>query len=230
MKKVGDGIWAHEDSMRLPGMTLRLRMTVIELADGGLWVHSPTAHSPQLADEIHDLGAVQYIVGASNGHNLWLAQWQAAYPDATLYVSAAIPKKLKLSDYKILDDSTENIWASDLDHEYMAGVPLFNESVFLHRASQSFIVSDLIQNHSDDRASGLSGLAAKCIYEPIGFKDICVAPPLRMRFMIKDKEKFATSIQRIQDWDFNKIIVSHGDIIEKNAQQVFSNLCERFFT
>ena len=228
MNKIGDGIWVHEDTMRMPGKTLRLRMTVLELADGGLWVHSPTAHSPQLAQKILDLGAVKYIVGASNSHNLWIPQWQAAYPDAALYVSAAIPKKLNLSNYKILGDSPENTWEDDLNHEFMAGVPFFDETVFLHRSSQSLIVTDLIQNYSGETASGLSGLATKCIYQPIGFKDICLAPPLRMGFMIKDKEKFAKAIKSIQDWDFNKIIVTHGDIIEKNAKQVLTELCGRF--
>ena len=230
MKKISDGIWVHEDSMRLPGKTLRLRMTVLELSDGGLWVHSPTAHSPQLAQKILELGAIKYIVGASNSHNLWIPQWQTAYPDATLYVSSAIPKKLNLSDYKILDGSTENIWKDDLNYEFMAGVPFFDETVFLHRSSKSLIVTDLIQNYSGETAKGLSGLAIKCIYEPIGFKDLCLAPPLRMGFMVKEKEKFAKAIKAIQSWDFDKIIVTHGDIIETNAKQEFAKLCGRFLT
>ena len=110
----------------------------------------------------------------------------------------------------------------------MSGVPFFNESVFLHQKSKSLIVTDFIQNHSDERPSGLAGVVSKYIFEPIGFKGMCVAPPLKMGFMIKDKPKFIQSIKRIQNWDFDRIIVTHGDIIKSNAKQVFASLCGRF--
>lgn len=46
--------------------------------------------------------------------------------------------------------------------------------------------------------------------------------------MIKDKQIFSSVIRKILDWNFDRIIVTHGDIIEKNAQQVFTDLCTRF--
>ena len=228
MKEIGEGIWVHEDAMSLAGTQLRLRMTVVKLANGGLWVHSPTALSPELLEETEKLGSVSFIVGASNGHNIWLREWQNAFPDAVLYVSSGIPKKLKLTNYQVLDESNGNIWKEDLVREYMPGVPFFSESVFLHDKTKSLIVSDLIQNHCDKRPSGLAGLLTKYIFEPIGFKGMCVAPPLKIGFMIKDKPNFVLFIKRIQNRDFERIIVTHGDIIESNAKQVFASLCERF--
>lgn len=228
MKEIGEGIWAHENAMSLAGTQLRLRMTIVKLADGGLWVHSPTALSPELMAEIEKLGSVRFIVGASNGHNIWLCEWQNAYPDAVLYVSGGIPKKLKLTNYQLLDESNNNMWEEDLTREYMPGVPFFNESVFFHEKSKSLIVTDLIQNHSDERPSGLSESVAKFIFELIGFKGVCVAPPLKMGFMIKDKPSFVSFIKKVQMWDFTRIVVTHGDIIDLNAKKVFDGLCERF--
>ena len=228
MKKIGADIWVHEDAMTLMGMKLRLRMTIVKLANGGLWIHSPTALSPELKEETAQLGSVRFIVGASNGHNLWLQEWQDAFPDAAIYVSGGIPKKLKLTNYQVLDESGENIWEEDLAREYMHGVPLLNESVFFHKKTKSLIVTDLIQNYSDKRPSGLAGFMAKYIFEPMGFKGMCLAPPLKMGFVIKDKQKFALFIKKIQSHDFERIIVTHGDIIESNAKQIFGNLCERF--
>ena len=228
MKKIGADIWVHEDAMTLMGMKLRLRMTIVKLANGGLWIHSPTALSPELKEETAQLGSVRFIVGASNGHNLWLQEWQDAFPDAAIYVSGGIPKKLKLTNYQVLDESGENIWEEDLAREYMHGVPLLNESVFFHKKTKSLIVTDLIQNYSDKRPPGLAGFMAKYIFEPMGFKGMCLAPPLKMGFVIKDKQKFALFIKKIQSHDFERIIVTHGDIIESNAKQIFGNLCERF--
>ena len=228
MIKIGEDIWVHEDAMTLMGMKISLRMTIVKLANGGLWIHSPTALVPELREKTEKLGAVRFIVGASNGHNIWLREWQGAFPDAALYVSSGIPKKLKLTKYQVLDESDEHLWQQDLTRTYMSGVPFFNESVFLHKKTKSLIVTDLIQNYPDKRPPGLAGFMAKYIFEPIGFKGMCVAPPLKMGFNIKDKQKFAVSIRKIQSQDFERIIVTHGDIIESNAKQVFGSLSERF--
>lgn len=228
---VGENLWVHEDTMTfIAGTQLRLRMTVAKLADGGLWVHSPTKLTVELKSNIDTLGPVDFIVGPSNGHNLWLLEWHSAYPKAELHVSAGIPKKIGLQKHQVLDENFDNCWSKDFAHIYLDGASFFNESVFLHLASKSLIVTDLIQNHSDPKPSGLPGLFTRLLFEPLGFKGICVAPPLKWGFMIKNKQSYAAAIRNIQDWDFERIIVTHGDIIEKNAKQTFSELCNRFLT
>ncbi len=229
LKKVGENLWVHEDTMSLVANTqLRLRMCIAKLADGGLWVHSPTALTPELKAEIATLGMVNFIIGPSNGHHLWIRDWLEVYPNASVHVSAGIPKKVALKNYQILDESHENIWHPDLAHIYLPGASMFSESVFLHKATRSMLVTDLIQNHSDPSPSGLPGFITRFVFEPLGFKGMCVAPPLKLSFIIKDKKGFASAIRKILDWDFERIIVTHGDMIEKNAKQVFSELCERF--
>lgn len=49
-----------------------------------------------------------------------------------------------------------------------------------------------------------------------------------MGFVIKNKENFALFVKKLLDWDFERIVVAHGEIIETNAKQVFENLCKRF--
>jgi hypothetical protein len=231
MQRLGDGIWVHEDAMHLGGTQLRLRMTVVLLAGGNLWVHSPTTLTEDLRREIDELGTVGIIVGPNNGHNMWLLDWHAAYPEAELFVSAGIPDRIReLQDYTVLDTSQENIWQQDLDTEYMHGARIFDEWVFLHRKTKSLILTDLIQNHSDERPTGWAGFMTRFILEPIGFKGICVAPPLRLGFVIRDKAAFAAFIEKIRTWDFDRIVVTHGDIIESDAKQVFSDLTQRFLS
>jgi len=229
MKNIAEDIWVHEDQMKMAGAPLRLRMTVVRLSDGRLWVHSPTALSPALEQEVNNLGEVAFIVGASNGHNKWLQQWQQAFPEAGLYVSGGIPDKLHLTKYQLLDEHFDNLWHDDLEREYMPGVSFFQESVFLHKKSKSLIVTDFIQNYSDETPPGLAGVITKCIFRPLGFKGMCVAPPLKMGFTIKDKQSFADFVSRVKNWPFERIIVTHGDIIEDNAGEVFAGLCSRFF-
>ncbi len=161
LKKIGDHIWAYEHAMSIAGMKIHLRTTIVKLRSGRLWVHSPSAFSTGLKEELSEIGTVGFIVGASNGHNLWLLEWQAAFPNAVLYVSGGIPKKLKLAEYCVLDNARENIWVEDLSHEFMHDVPFFNESVFLHKRSKSLIVTDFIQHHSSEKPSAITGVITK---------------------------------------------------------------------
>ena len=46
--------------------------------------------------------------------------------------------------------------------------------------------------------------------------------------MVKDRPSFVASIKQIQDLDFDKIIVAHGEIIQANAKQEFVRLMDRF--
>jgi|TARA_Y100000310_G_scaffold277758_2_gene295761 hypothetical protein len=228
MKQLAESIWVHEDDMKLGPTELRLRMTIVQLAGGDLWIHSPTALTTELKEQVQEIGSVRSIIGPNNAHNLWISEWRAAFPEAELYVSSGIPKKINVSNYRILDASWQNIWPQDFDHEAMIGVPFFDESVFLHRKTESLIVTDLIQNHSDDRPSGFAGLVTRFMLEPIGFKGKCVAPPLKMGFMIKDKPQFKSFIEKLRRWDFVRIVVTHGEIIETDAKEIFLELTNRF--
>lgn len=226
MKKIGTDLWIHDDEMSLMGTQLRLRMTIVRLSEGDLWIHSPTPLSATLVQEIEQLGNVVYIVGASNGHNSWLCQWHEQYPDAQLHVSAGIPAKVELKSYTVLDGG--DLWQPDLLQAAMPGVPFFNESVFLHTSTKSLIVTDLIQHYDHVMPKGLRARIAKSLFGLLGFKDKCVAPPLKMGFVRKDKAGFVKFIETVKSWDFDKIIVTHGDIIDEDAKDTFNQLCVRF--
>ena len=229
MRQLHDKLWVHEDSMKLGPVNLALRMTVVQLTGGGLWVHSPTALSAELKSQVDGLGPVSDVVGPNNGHHLWLQDWVDAYPDATTYVTPGIPKKQpKLSGFQALNEQTAATWADDLDSRVMDGFPLFEECVFLHRASRSLIVTDFVHNYRGQEYTGFAKLFAKLVMQPMGFKDICIAPPLRFNFLIKDRPAFVKFVEAVLEWDFDRIIVTHGDIIEDDAKATLSRLCERF--
>ena len=225
MEKLSEDIWIHEDELKLPGTNLSLRMTLVRLTSGKLWIHSPTAISDELITQTIELGDVGYIIGPNNAHNLFLKEWVSAFPQAELIVSSGIPKKLKLIDgFKLLDADFNNIWAEDLDCIHMPGVNFFDESVFLHKKSKSLILTDYIQNYVGAKQTFMQ----KFVLGPIGFKGICIAPPLKLGFFHKDKAGFKDSLERIGQWQFDRIVVTHGDIIEEDAMATLNRLSSRF--
>jgi hypothetical protein len=228
MISVAENLWVHEDTIKLLLVPFGLRTTVVRLTGGRLWVHSPTPLLSNLKDELEPLGSVAYIVGAANGHNISLRQWHAAYAEAELYVSPGIPRRIDIQNYTLLDDSFVNPWLPELVHQYIAGVPYFDESVFFHAASKSLIVTDFVQDHSGAIPGGLAGVIKRFVLEPLGFKGLCTPPQLKNPARIKDKAAFASSLQSIRAWDFERIIVAHGAIVEAdvNAKQLFDALCD----
>jgi hypothetical protein len=228
MNNIGEQIWAHEDVMLLAGLQLRLRMTIVKLQDGRLWLHSPTKLSPELKQSVDELGEVAFIVGAGNGHNIWLSTWEDAYPAAELYVSDGIPARVQLKNPKLISAANGDIWPADFLQATMPEVPMFDETVFLHHASKSLIVTDIIQHHDEHQPQKLSARIAKSMFGFFGFKGKCVAPPLKMGFVRKNKAAFSTFVEQIKSWDFEQIIVTYGDVIDKNAKQVFADLSQRF--
>ena len=80
--------------------------------------------------------------------------------------------------------------------------------MFYNYKSKSLIVTDLVQNHVK------SG--------------VYLAPPLLREGTIQDQKAFSDFIKHIKTWDFDRIVVTHGDIVEVQAKQKFSRICELF--
>ena len=207
MQQLATNIWTHEDITYLEnGRELPLRLTAVRLANKKLWIHAPTPLSNALKTEINDIGDVGYLFCGNNLHNMFFMDWVYAYPQAEAWVTPGIPKKLSsLDNYDIFK---ENIWIEEFDTASMKEVPKFDETVFYHYDSKSLIVTDLVQNH--------------------GGKGIYLAPPLLTEGTIQDQSAFRDFINHIKVWDFHRIVVTHGDIVEGQAIKKFERICGLF--
>ncbi|WP_431270946.1 DUF4336 domain-containing protein [Dankookia sp. P2] len=66
---------------RVLGLPIPVRMAVLRLEDGGLWLHSPTRFSPALAAALTALGPIRHLVSPGTAHWMHLQAWQAAFPE-----------------------------------------------------------------------------------------------------------------------------------------------------
>ena len=73
LSEVERDIWvADGPSVPFFGFRYPTRMTVVRLADGGLWVCSPIALSPPLAEAVNVIGPVRHLVSPNKIHHLFL--------------------------------------------------------------------------------------------------------------------------------------------------------------
>jgi hypothetical protein len=179
------------------------RMTVVRLADRGLWLHSPLPPS----EELRSLGEVRCVVAASSLHGHLSMR---DYPEAALFAPPGLARKRRdLSFAGELGDHPDERWAADLDQSVFRGSVRLEEVVFLHRSSGSLIVGDTCFNIGPE-APLLTRLWAPR-----------TGPTPAFRLTVRDKPAARASIDRILDWEFDRLIVGHGDVIETGGKEAF---------
>ena len=62
MRELDEGLWVEDRPLRLLGIEVGARMTVVRLEDGGLFLHSPVALDADLRSDLDALGPVRCVV------------------------------------------------------------------------------------------------------------------------------------------------------------------------
>jgi hypothetical protein len=226
---VADQIWLCPYPVRLAGTRFMARMTVIRLASGNLMLHSPCQITPTIAGEISALGQVAYIVAPGNFHHLYAATAQAAFPTAKTWICPGVEKRNRNLKYDgVLGDTAPAAWAGQIDQVLVQGTRIMREVAMFHRASRTLVLVDLIENFSD--ATPHTGMLKFWFKYVLAMWDH-PRPAPEYRIGWSDRKAAAQSLCRIMAWDFQRIVLSHGELIERNARQVagraWSNILDR---
>jgi hypothetical protein len=220
LQHIGDKLWAHEALihevvLRFIQIPLWHRMTVMRLDSGEVVLHSPTLLDTQLCAAIDALGPVGAVIAPSWWHDLHLKKTLSLYPRARLFVTPSLLRSHQNFTAHALGDKSPDVWSVQIEQTRIEGIALhFDEFVFYHRASRSLILADLLVN-ADAFASGLLQRFIK-----VASGTGCCFPRI-FRAAVLDRKRFKASIQRVLEWDFDRIIIGHGDIVETGGKQVF---------
>ncbi|MBD8881638.1 DUF4336 domain-containing protein [Rhodanobacter sp. 7MK24] len=224
LKTVAPGLWIVDGPIvrmvALGGSApFPTRMTVARLADGGLWCHSPIEPDTALFAAIDALGPVRHLVSPNKLHYAYIAAWKQRYPDAVAWASPGVreraaDQKIKVAFDADLGDVSEPVWAGDLDQLHFRGSRAIEEIVFLHRASATLILADLIENFEPAKL----GTAMRWIARLGGVLDPDGKTPLDMRFTFRDRARARICLQQIMVWQPRRIILAHGRCYLENAE------------
>jgi hypothetical protein len=218
-------------------------MTVIQLDDGNLWVHSPVGLDQQLQEALDKLGKVKYVVSPNYEHLKYAPQWYQAYPEAFMWGCPGLAERMpeirwegEIPAHVSRPDglSLKNCWDFgtitplhlDMEVNPFTGKPFFNEVIFYHQPSKTLMTTDLYWNYPQDSGvpnDHLGGseweLAPRVDFIPLGSKlwkrgmDM-VYHPFFKSFMVKDRSRYDEIVAVILDeWNIETVIPAHGDII-----------------
>lgn len=214
---VADRLWTCWRPLRFYGIAMGTRMTVCRFALGALWVHSPVALDAELLGALAALGPVRWVVAPNRLHHLYLADFARAFPEAALYASPLLPaKRPDLRFAGVLGDAPEPAWSGELEQARVTGQRLLDEVVFYDRAARTLLLTDLCEEGHPGWPVP-SRLAAR-----IGGIWERHAPPRDMRWLLRRKPAETRRLAaRILAWDFDRLIVAHGRLVESGAKELF---------
>lgn len=224
LREVDSGIWEAPGSLRLLGvLELGHRITVIRSERGELVLHAPGEPTPELIDELKQLGPVRAILAPSAIHDLHLARWPQSLPHAALLGAPGLAERHPDLEFAgELTPETIGELGAGLELFSIEGMPRINERAVLHRPTRTLIVADLAFNLEEPR-SWTEGLLQRLFGLHGGLRVSRL-----FRLMIRDRGRFRASVRRVLEQDFDRLIVGHGAIVETGARGRLRVAFDRF--
>jgi hypothetical protein len=208
-------LWSTEYPVKWIGgmVPIPVRMTVIRLRDGRLILHSPAPLGPELRAALDALGPVGFIVVPSM-HGRFAGEAARACPRAQLLAAPSPPRKRSdLAFHGMLADEAPAAWAGEVESRLVAGFRL-NEVVLFHRPSRTLVVTDLVFHiRSSPSALARFVFRADGMWRRFG-------PSWATRYGgVSDRAAFRRSLARVLEWDFERVVVGHGEIVEQGGRE-----------
>jgi hypothetical protein len=229
LKPIAKDIWGHEADIKLPlGMRMPGRATIMRVNDDGgeLAIYSPLPIDDDMGKKIDALGDVRYLIAPNMVHWMYLGGAKKRYPKAKVFGPPGLEKKLKGSvDFEALPSSGHIKEVGDtLRFVLVEGSPKMNEHLILHQPSGSLVVGDLLFNIHECDSFGMRiflRFLSRAWKKP--------AQTSFWKFLTKDHSATARTIQDVLTWDFERVVVAHGRVIEDDAREV-SRRCLTWMT
>ena len=220
LQSIAANIWLVRYPLRMLGADLRRNVTVIRLGSGDLVIHSTAPFTAEDVAAISTLGKPKWLVDAMLRHDTFAKEGREAFPNASYLAPAGFAEDEEFPVGELLPPPPE--WGSELEALAVEGVPSYGECVFFHAPSRTLIVADLVFNFGADEpvwAELMLKLAVSGDHHP------GMSRPFRTA--IKDEEAFRRSMDAMFAWDFDRVIVGHGDVIESGGKEKVAGMLRR---
>jgi hypothetical protein len=149
-------------------------------------------------------------------HHMHLSHWIARYPDAMVWCAPRL--KAKRPDLKFAQDLSDQApiaWAGQIEQVIFRN-KITDEVVFFHRASNTIIVTDIIQSMPRDWYSGWRRWIARM--------DLMTerVPSMPRKYRLGFRGSNLEDAYRIAArWPVQNLIMAHGPVVTENAHSVF---------
>jgi hypothetical protein len=214
----GQDIWlASGPVVAVAGFRYPTRMAVIRLSHSKLFIWSPVALSNDLREAIDALGEVGWLIAPNTLHDLFLTEWQRAYPAAAIYAPPGLREKRKdLRFSRDLSNGSATPWPGEIEYAVVDGNLITTEAVFFHAGSRTVLFTDLIQQFNPGWFTGWRSVIARMD----GLVTAEPRVPRKFRYAFFARGRARSALTRIAAWPADQMVMAHGSPIQKDAQAV----------
>ena len=175
-------------------------------------------------------------------HHIFLGPWHAAYPNAAVLGPEGLPEKRKSQKNEDVPfahifrkDKPITSIDADFDREFeyeFVHAHGNKEIVFNHKPTRTLIEADLlfnypsIEQYSKSNEDATSGIFTKLFGYFTNTQGTGQKKAIWYALSARDRMGFAKSMERIDKWNFERIIPCHGEVIEKNGKGIFQSVME----
>eukprot|EP01084_Bolivina_argentea_P045158 83122_1 len=226
---VENTIWTRDYIVEYMGTVFYARCTVIRLSNNKYLIHSPSPMDDTFSKFLQNK-EIEYIVAPGNYHYFNVALWNKIYPKAKILIAPGVEYKahnLKSSSiYGILHDNyidydKHSVLNKDFALTLIRGFSEMNEIVLLHKTTSTLIILDAIEYVTPQYYDYANRMFHLCwILFRMHNKAL---PAPEYQYSLKYKNLAKQSFEKILSWNFNQIIISHGQNIQPQKESNMDN-------
>lgn len=194
----------------------RRRMTVMTLRSGEVVIHNAIRLHEKDYQTLERLGPIAYIVVPNTFHSSEAHFYKTRFPSAKLLVSPGALTSMKKRT--VVDGVLPSDWPPGLKSEIecieFSGTRILNEVLFFQKDSRTLVVTDLVFNMRIETKG-----AEKLLFK-LNKIDHRFGPSRIFRLVfVNDKKAVEQSLRKVLAWDFDRVIMNHGEILETGGRE-----------
>ena len=217
IKRYRENVICISGGLKLESSDLGCRMTLIKLKSNKWLLHSPIPPTSQIFDFIDQLGVIQIVVAPNSLHHLFIDEYLKKYGATLLAVQDALDKtKIGYKNTELLDDSYSEL-KTEFEIEIVKGKKV-EEAVLFHIESKTLMLTDLAFNRRVPR-----NLFMRFVEKHMGMSAPLGPSVLAKYVFFGDSAPFRSSLKKIASWDFERVTMCHGEVIESGGKSQFIN-------
>lgn len=210
-RSLAENLWLLPFPLKMLGADLRRNVTLVRLSSGKLLIHSTAPFTPEDVGAIRALGEPAWLLDGILRHDTFAKEGRAAFPDIPYLAPLGFSETVGFPTVPIIPAPPE--WNGELLALEIQGAPVARDTALLHIPSRTLILTELVFNFSDDEPLWTEVLLKIAV---TGDHHPGMTRPYKSG--VKDEAAFQASLAEILNWDFDRVIVGHGDPIESDGK------------
>ncbi len=208
---LAENLWLLAYPLKMLGADLRCNVTLIRLRSGKMIIHSTAPFSPEDVSAIRALGEPGWLLDGILRHDTFAKEGRAAFPGIPYLAPEGFSEVVGFSTTTIVPAPVE--WDGELLALEIQGAPAARDTALFHVLSRTLILTELVFNFGSDEPIWTELILRAAVG---GEHHPGMSRPVKAG--VKDEAAFQSSLATILGWDFDRVIVGHGDVIDHDGK------------